>query len=285
MMPTKRTYSLDNASRAHDAPVLSPHERMLEAIGLDSDLVEAIVGDLAEEFALRTARDGRGGARLWYIREVLRSAPHLIESALRRGEPRARIRLAAFLTGILLAITASVAAVLLRNGPPARLVANFADAANGIVVNNIGPVQLPVRVLDRRGHPLESRDVSYRWTAGAPIAVSPQGVVSCAQRGNATVRASLGAITTELDVHCRPVKTLQASSWIDLIPGQVQRDLPFTALGARRATGDAAAWRDTHRGQHRCGTSGNYNSSASGRRDHGYRGHRRPNGAHARDRS
>ena len=60
-------------------------ERLLQAIGADPVFAEVVLGDLAEEFALRAARDGVVAARWWYTCEALRSAPHLIRSWLRHA--------------------------------------------------------------------------------------------------------------------------------------------------------------------------------------------------------
>ena len=206
-------------------------ERFLCAIGIDSDLIEAAVGDLTEEFADRAERDGARAARVWCAREVVRSMPHVILTALRQGGPRARIRLVACLATVLLPFVLTAAMVVLRDGPPFRLAASLANASEGLVVNTMRPIQLPIQAFDRRGHLLESRDVRYRWTSGAPIAISPDGVVSCTQRGDAVVTASLGTITTNLDLRCRPVTEVRASSWVDFMAGDPARDLPFVAIG------------------------------------------------------
>ena len=206
-------------------------ERFLCAIGIDSDLIEAAVGDLTEEFADRAERDGVRAARVWYVREVVRSMPHVILTALRQGGPRARIRLVACLATVLLPFVLTAAMVVLRDGPPFRLAAGIANASEGLVVNTMRPIQLPIHAFDRRGHLLESRDVRYRWTSGAPMVISPDGVVSCTQRGDAVVTASLGAITTNLDLRCRPVTEVRASSWVDFMAGDPARDLPFVAIG------------------------------------------------------
>jgi hypothetical protein len=57
---------------------------LLEALGADSDFREAVIGDLAEEFATRAMWDGEAEARRWYRRECLRVAPYLIRDWWRR---------------------------------------------------------------------------------------------------------------------------------------------------------------------------------------------------------
>lgn len=217
--------------RRPGSSLASASERFLCSIGIDADLIEAAVGDLAEEFADRAERDGARAARVWYAREVVRSMPHVILTALRRGGPRARLRLIACLATALLPFVLTGAMVAFRDGPPARLVAGIGNPSEGIVLNTMRPVQLPMRAFDKRGHLLESRDVRYRWISGAPIAISSDGVVTCAERGDALVTASLGAVTTDLNLRCRPVSEIRASSWIDFMVGDGPRDLPFVAIG------------------------------------------------------
>jgi hypothetical protein len=53
-------------------------ERLLEALGTKTDFRDGILGDLAEEFALRAERDGAAAARRWYYRESIRASPHLL---------------------------------------------------------------------------------------------------------------------------------------------------------------------------------------------------------------
>lgn len=77
-------------------PVPRAAERLLEGLGADAEYREALLGDLAEEYATRLAYDGPGAARRWYRREALRVAPHLLRDwtrrlrwrgAARRGSP------------------------------------------------------------------------------------------------------------------------------------------------------------------------------------------------------
>ena len=59
-------------------------ERLLEALGAHRDLRDALLGDMAEELAIRAAWDGERAARRWYRREAWRVAPHLLRDGARR---------------------------------------------------------------------------------------------------------------------------------------------------------------------------------------------------------
>jgi hypothetical protein len=64
--------------------VPSTPERLLEGLGAEADFRDALLGDLAEEYAIRLAYDGPAAARRWYRGEALRVAPHLLRDGLRR---------------------------------------------------------------------------------------------------------------------------------------------------------------------------------------------------------
>jgi hypothetical protein len=206
-------------------------ERMLRLLGVHRVFAEQVLGDLAESYEERAAQDGVAAARWWYAREMLRSAPHLLWSAVRDGSPLERARLAACLTGLALVATIAATAVAMRKGPPARLFAATGKATDGIVVNNLQPVQLPMRVVDAKGRVLDATGVRYEWKSGSPLAVSPGGVVACDGHGDAVVRATLGNLSRQVVVRCRPVDRLVASSWMTLFLGDAPRDLPFAATG------------------------------------------------------
>ncbi|HEY4129593.1 MAG TPA: hypothetical protein VGM50_03205 [Gemmatimonadaceae bacterium] len=201
-------------------------------VGLDVDLVEEIAGDLFEECTARTAQRGGVLARLWCLTELARSVPYLALSTLRRGHPRARLRLVATMCAMLLAATAVVAAMHMRDGPPVRILADRADDGNGIVINNVKPVRLPIHVLDARGHTLEALGVHYEWVGGDHIDISPTGVLTCHARGDATVRASLADVVSVVTVRCRPVVGIRHTSWIDFLPGDPPKMLAFEAVDA-----------------------------------------------------
>ncbi len=52
-------------------------ERILEALGARSEFADALLGDLAEEYAERAAHEGARAARRWYWAETWRSGPHI----------------------------------------------------------------------------------------------------------------------------------------------------------------------------------------------------------------
>jgi hypothetical protein len=68
-------------------------ECLLASLGAPPAVLDALLGDLAEEFAERDSRDGATAATRWYRREALRSAPHLLWSGVRALGARGLLRL------------------------------------------------------------------------------------------------------------------------------------------------------------------------------------------------
>jgi hypothetical protein len=62
-------------------------EAILHSLGADAEYRDDILGDLAEELAIRAAYDGEAAARRWYHREALRTVPHLVRSWARGFRP------------------------------------------------------------------------------------------------------------------------------------------------------------------------------------------------------
>jgi hypothetical protein len=209
----------------------SAMESFLVSVGADDIFVEAVLGDLAEEYAELSEHRGVALARLWYAGEALRSAPHVALYALRSGSPRARARLLACVAAIAVVPVAALIAHQFRDGPPAHLSADGADADNSVIVNNLNPARLTMHAFDVAGHQLAGQGLRYAWVSGVPVAITPSGVVTCTADGDAVVRVSLGVLTSNVGVHCRRVKEVRASSWINFIVGDSARDLPYLALG------------------------------------------------------
>lgn len=206
-------------------------ERLLQALGADPDFAEGVLGDLAEEYAFRAARDGISAARWWYSLEVLRSAPHFLRSWFRYAIRYERARLAVFLGGLVLTAVVVLGALSARDGPPARLTAGASDT---VIVNDREPVKLPVQVLDAAGHVLQVMGVGVRYQqiSGAPLRMSAAGRVMCEQRGNALVRASLGALSRSFLLRCRPIRRLvEWRGMLSLVVGDSDQELPVSAIG------------------------------------------------------
>lgn len=231
-MTTERaTYATPLVERARRFGPWPWYLSAADFVGLDLDLVDEIAGDLTEACAEHSAQ-GRTLARAWCFAEIVRSLPHLALNTLRRGERRARLRLIAVLGSLVFVATAGVAAVEMRVGPPARIAADRGFDANAIVINNVEYVQMPVRVVDARGHTVTAAAVHYAWVGGDRIDISPNGAVACHERADATLRASFADLVSAVTVHCRPITQIQTTSWIDFLQGDPPRALPFEAIGA-----------------------------------------------------
>jgi hypothetical protein len=208
-------------------------ERVLQSLGARTVFADSVLGDLAEERARRATAHGPVSARWWYACEALRSAPYLLWNAVGHGGWRGRARAATVLGAVALVPLVTALVFRLRDGPPVHLVMGTGDAADGLIVNSVRPLQLSMRVLDAAGHVLGSTGVSYRWESGAPASVTPTGVVTCAQPGDALLRASVGAVTSSLRLRCRPVSDVRAPAMLDLVVSDRLQDVPFVALDAQ----------------------------------------------------
>ena len=221
--------------RAHQHP-RAPHtprrgERMLQALGVDAAFAEDVLGDLAEEYAHRRAHGGLAAARLWLAGETVRSAPHLVRSALRTFSLHGPARVVGSVMALALVSAGAVAAWEARKGPPAYLVAGLTGAGEQVVVSTRRPVQLPMRVFDADGDPLAPIGVRYTLESGASASVSPEGVVRCAERGDAVVRASLGPLVTRVALSCQPVRWLSMRGWYNFALGDAAQPLRVGAIG------------------------------------------------------
>ncbi len=218
-------------SRPAAPPPLPRLERLLAAIGAPPAFADALLGDLAEERARRIEENGAVAASVWYATEALHALPHLAWDAVQHGGRRGRARVALLLAAVLLVPAAALLVSSLRDGPPVRLVADGPGAAEGIVLNTRHPVQLAMRAFDAKGNRLKVDGVRYRWISGAPLMVSPQGVVTCRRSGDAMVRTTLGSVGTNVLLRCRPVREIRSEFWPHLVVGDSARPLFLTALG------------------------------------------------------
>ncbi len=112
-------------------------------------------------------------------------------------------------------------------GPPARLVAGLSDT---VIVNNVLPMRMPMHVFDPAGHVLPDTGIRFQWTSGAPIRLSSRGLVTCTHAGDATLRASLGALVTPFLVRCRPVRDVFGGRMLNLLVGDSSQMLSFAPV-------------------------------------------------------
>jgi len=227
-IPSRQPAAATTAPKTRSALVT---ERALLALGGDPAFITDLLGDLSEEYTYRAEHDGIYAARFWYVREVLRSTPHLAWDAIRHGAPAARARLAGSILAVVATFSVLTFAWLTRNGPPASLVFGGGIDSDGIVVNNLGPVQLPILVVDARGHRLARTEVRYQRISGAPIQISTRGVIKCTRPGDAIVRASLVPLHKDFVIHCEPVRKIRGAGWGNFVIGQSPGTFTVDAIG------------------------------------------------------
>ena len=201
-----------------------------DSIGLDVDVVDDIAGDLVEECAGLSGPSGIM-TRAWCVSQALRALPYLTISTLRRGQPRARLRLFGALGTLLVAAASVVAAPQFLVGPPALITADRGFVANDIVINNVDGVQMPIRALDAHGHTVTKAVIRYERVSGDQIDILQSGAVSCYTRGDAVVRASLDDLASLVTVHCRPVTGIHTTARYDFLPGDPPQVLRVETLG------------------------------------------------------
>jgi hypothetical protein len=114
------------------------------------------------------------------------------------------------------------------DGPPVRLLAGIHDT---VVVNEYLVTRLPVRALDSAGHDVRVTGMRYRQTSGDPIALSALGIIKCDRSADADVRATLGTLSANFHVLCRPVTDLRTMGGADLVIGDSAKELSIKATG------------------------------------------------------
>jgi hypothetical protein len=131
----------------------------------------------------------------------------------------------------LVAIAAGVSAALLRPRPT-RLAVTPRAGDDTVVINQMRSTRLSTRVLDQYGRLMSSDTaLSYRWIGGDTLRVSRNGEVRCVDRRDAEIRATFMHLVRDFVLRCRPVASIEAASWVDLLAGDSARDLAFIAHG------------------------------------------------------
>ena len=131
-----------------------------------------------------------------------------------------------------LAAIGACASVALLRPRPTRLEVTARVGDDTVVVNQMHPTRLGVSVLDQYGRRLRADGaVQYRWIAGDSIPLTSSGEVRCDNHSDATVRATFRSLFQQFVLRCRPVASIEAPTWLDLVVGDSTRDLSFVAHG------------------------------------------------------
>jgi hypothetical protein len=126
----------------------------------------------------------------------------------------------------------AVASFIVLRPRPTRLEVTARTGDDTVVVNRMHPAWLGALVLDQYGRRLRSdMTIHYQWLAGDSIRLSSNGVVQCDKHADAKVRATLKSLVHEFMLRCRPVTSIDAVSWLDLVADDSARDLAFVARG------------------------------------------------------
>ena len=210
-------------------------EHSLESLALDRTLgrgvLHDVLGDLAEERARRIVCDGYSAATGWYVRELARSAPHVVVDVIRRALRTQRGRVAAVaIAALASAACVAIAVAATIRDAPARLGLGQNDT---VVVNNEWPARIPVQLLDERGRTLDEDAGGARFGsfAGDGISVSRTGEVTCRRSGTARVVVTRGALSHAFVLQCAPVHSLwfRAAEQALVVGGPAE---PFSFRGA-----------------------------------------------------
>lgn len=120
-----------------DSSVPRRAELILDALGADTYLREVVIGDLAEEFALRVKWDGPVAARRWYYRESLRAVPYLLRDwwrGLRRNDVGSLAGVLALSSMSLIALEYVLQLMVKRTlGVPLEILARSAEAGSVVL--------------------------------------------------------------------------------------------------------------------------------------------------------
>src|SRR4029078_8766230 len=136
------------------------------------------------------------------------------------------------LAGLGAAAAIGAAAFLVLRPRPTRLSVTPRTGDDTVVVNQMHAMRLGALVLDQYGRRLRADTaVQYRWISGDTVRVASNGEVRCIDHRDAVVRAAFGALFIQIILRCRPVCSIEAVTWLDLVVGDSTRDLSFVAHG------------------------------------------------------
>lgn len=115
---------------------------------------------------------------------------------------------------------------------PTRLAVTARAGDDTVVINQSRATRLNAALLDQYGRrmPVDTV-VQYRWIGGDTMRVTPGGAIRCSDRRDAVVRATFAHLSREFMLRCRPVVSIEAPTWLDLVVGDSTREIAFVARG------------------------------------------------------
>jgi len=115
---------------------------------------------------------------------------------------------------------------------PVRIAPTPRTGDDTVVVNRMQRTRLRATALDQYGRPFgPDTALRYQWMSGDSINVSPIGELQCAHDASAVVRATFRRIARDFTLRCRPIASVEAISWADLVVGDSAQDIAFVAHG------------------------------------------------------
>jgi hypothetical protein len=136
------------------------------------------------------------------------------------------------LVGGTLAVVGLVAWFAVLRPRATRIVVTTRAGDDTVVINQTHRTRLGASVLDQYGRRLRGETrLGYQRIGGDSVRLSSDGELSCAKHSDALVQAKFENLAKTFVLRCRPVQSIEAVSWLDLVVGDSARDLAFVAHG------------------------------------------------------
>jgi hypothetical protein len=125
-------------------------------------------------------------------------------------------------------VAALVGAACSGSGAPQRLVVGHSDT---VVVHSQRPMAITAEGRDAEGKAVGVAGITFRQVAGDSVPLSPEGMVTCTRRTDATIVATAGALSTTALLRCRPVGSVRISGPVQFLLGDSAQSLNPQVLG------------------------------------------------------
>lgn len=117
-------------------------------------------------------------------------------------------------------------------------------ASDTVVVNNRGPVPLPVHAFGGNGREVHVRRARFELLTGDDrVRISSDGIVTCLGRGDAEIVVTVSARSARGIVRCQPIRGFRFAQGLELLAGGPSEPLVVAAVGVDGAPITALAGR------------------------------------------